>query len=415
MKILLCHSFYKQRGGEDLSFQDEAQMLRSNGHEVACYTRQNADLDQMSSLKAAKLTLWNQETYRELKQQIRSFRPDLLHCTNTFPLISPSVYQAAVEEHVPIVQALRNYRLLCPKGTMTRDSKVCSQCVGKRFAWPAIQHACYRDSRLASGVVASMLTMHKLRDTWSQVDRFFTPSRFARQVYIDAGMPEDRIDSKPNCVSNDPGYGPGNSGAGERGYAIFVGRLSPEKGISTLLEAWQQLPDSIQLRIIGQGPDQQQVEAAAKNDPRIVPLGNQPLEEVYRQLQSASCLIMPSVWYETFGRTIIEAYATGTPVIASRLGAMEELVEHEQTGLLFTPGSAGELARSVQQLCSTPNPEPMRHRARQAYLDNYTSEHSYQNLIQIYERTLGNKSNVDIMLPTTQSDTQDASPPQPVA
>jgi glycosyltransferase involved in cell wall biosynthesis len=403
MKSLLCHEFYQHFGGEDRSFLNEAALLRSHGHQVVEYTRDNNEISHSSRMGVAVRSIWNGSVYRELRSIIRRERPDIMHCTNIFPLISPSAYQAAHDEGVPVVQALRNYRLLCPSATLMRDGAVCESCVNKIFPWPAVQHACYHHSRLASAVVATMLGIHNVNRTWQRVDRFYTPSHFARNLFIRAGMPGDRIDVKPNSVIPDPGAGPG-----EGGYALFVGRLSPEKGISTLIDAWADLHENIRLRIIGEGPCRSLVERAAVSDSRITYLGEKPLDQVLEELRAATCLVMPSVWYETFGRTMIEAFAAGTPVVASRLGTMEELVVHGQTGLLFEPGSSDALSRAVRELCNRSDLREMRRRARHEFESKYTGEQSYLRLMSIYERTIGRQcldqrpdaTSVQTILPT---------------
>jgi glycosyltransferase involved in cell wall biosynthesis len=384
MKILLCHNFYQQFGGEDQSFFDDVALLRSRGHEVVEFTRHNDVVDTMSRFRVAADTFWNASVYRELRSLIQSERPEVVHCTNIFPIISPAAYQAAHDEGVPVVQALGNYRLLCPGATLLRDGAVCESCLNKSFAWPAVVHACYRQSRLASAVVAGMVATHRAKGTWRRVDRYYAPTRMARDVFIRAGMPADRIDVRPYMVSPDQG-----AGEGSVGYALFVGRLSPEKGIATLLEAWARLDDDISLRVIGDGPCRQMVDDAAARDSRITALGHLPLKEVYAQMREATCLVMPSVWYETFGRTIIEAYAAGTPVIASRMGAMQELVTHRETGLLFEPGSAAALSRAVSELFYRTDLAAMRARARSEFDEKFTAEQNYRQLMGIFERTLG--------------------------
>ncbi len=384
MKVLLCHNFYQQFGGEDQSFFDDFALLRSHGHDVVEFTRHNDDIEQMSRFRVAANTVWNADVYRELRSLIRRERPDIVHCTNIFPIISPAAYQAAHDEDVPVVQALGNYRLLCPGATLLRDGAVCESCLDKKFAWPAIVHGCYRQSRLLSAVVAGMLTTHRAKGTWRRVDRYYAPTRMARDVFIRSGMPPDRIDVRPYIVNPDLG-----SGRGEGGYVLYVGRLSPEKGITTLLNAWAELHEKIPLRVIGDGPCREMVEQAAASDLRITAFGYLPLEQVYEQLRDATCLVMPSVWYETFGRTIIEAYAAGTPVIASRMGAMQELVIHRESGLLFEPGSPTALARAVSDLLRRTDLAAMRARARREFDEKFTAEQNYHQLMGIFEQTLG--------------------------
>jgi glycosyltransferase involved in cell wall biosynthesis len=298
-------------------------------------------------------------------------------------LLSASIYYAARNENVPVVQSLRNYRLLCPNAYFLRDGKPCEQCLGKSFAWPAIQHACYRDSRAASAVVATMSAMHRsLGKSQKLIAIYFTPSRFARTKFIEAGLDGDRIFVKPNFVDPDPGPGEGN---GE--YAAFVGRLSPEKGIATLLEAWSDPRIEMPLKIIGTGPMAADVIEAARLNPRIDYVGHQSLAEALELVGRARCLVMPSVWYETFGRTIVEAFAKGTPVVASNMGCMAELVVDGDTGLLFEPGSAAGLADAIFRLTRDPERlSSMRHACRREYLENYGAERNYQLLMELYQR-----------------------------
>ena len=385
MKILLCHNYYQQRGGEDESFEAEARTLEEFGHSVVKYTRHNDDIQEMGRVEVAAKTLWSRETYSELRHLIRRERPAVMHCTNTFPLISPSAYKAARAEGIPVVQSLRNYRLLCPSALFLRDGKVCEDCLGKSVPWPSVQHSCYRDSRAASTVVASLTVLHRTIGTWRRdVDLYFTLTEFARRMFVEGGIPAMRIAVKPNCVNPDPG-----PGTGRGGYVVFAGRLSSEKGIDTLLEAWKRLARPVHLKIVGDGPLADRVKQAAESNPNIEYLGRRPLPELLDVIGEAACLVMPSVWYETFGRTIIEAYSKGTPVIASRLGAMAELVEEGRTGSLFAAGDAADLAASVDRLLAEPTAlARMREAARAEFEAKYTAAANYLQLIAIYERAI---------------------------
>ncbi len=383
MKVLLCHNYYQHRGGEDEIFEEEGKLLEAHGHQVVRYTRHNDEIRKMRSLAVARQTLWSPRTYRELRGLIKRERPDVVHCTNTFPLISPSAYYAARAEGVPVVQWLQNYRLFCANATMLRNGRVCEHCLGRRIPWPAVAHACYRGSRSASAVVAAMQLVHRLIGTWRRaVDLYLTPTEFVRGKMIEAGLPADKLYVKPNFVLSDPGVGSGSGG-----YAVFVGRLSAEKGIATLLEAWSGLHAPLPLKVVGDGPLAAQVQQAAAKDARIVWVGRQPLAEVLRIVGEAACLIMPSVWYETFGRTMIEAYCRGTPVIASGLGAMVEIVDDGRTGRLFRPGDASDLAQKVAlTLADAESLAAMRRAARTEFEQKYTSAISYQRLLDVYRR-----------------------------
>lgn len=389
MKVLLCHNYYQQPGGEDRSFFDEEWLLKSHGHEVLRYTVHNDVIDEMSSVRLAKTLMWNQESYRELRELIQRERPAVMHCTNTFPLISPSVYYAAKRERVPVVQSLHNYRLLCPNALFLRNGKTCESCLGKSFPLPAIIHGCYRDSRVASAGVATMLTFHRMMRTWTRViDKYFVLTEFARDKFIQGGLAANKMVIKPNFVH--PDTGPGD-GSGD--YVIFVGRLSSEKGIATLLSAWEQLPGNTKLKVVGDGLLAGRVSQAMNDDPRIEWVGRRTKEEVDRLIHKASCLIMPSICYETFGRAIIEAYVHGVPVIASRHGAMAELVRHGETGLLFEAGDATQLREAVERILRDPNKLlKMRRAARNEFEQLYTAEVNYDLLIGTYKELIADTS-----------------------
>lgn len=383
LKVLLCHTRYQQRGGEDEVFDAEARMLEEHGHAVVRYVRHNDVLTDMGKLEAAARTVWNPGTFADLRRLIRRERPDVMHVTNTFPLLSPAALYAARAEGVPVVQALHNYRLLCPSALFLRNGAVCEDCLGKAVPWPAVKHKCYRGSRAATAAVAALSVTHRAAGTWRRaVDLYFTLTEFAKRKFVAGGLPADRIAVKPNCVHPAPGPGDGRGG-----YAVFVARLSPEKGLDTLLAAWAKLPRPVRLKVVGDGPLAYRARAAAAADPRIEYLGRLPLPEVLDVIGGAACLVMPSVWYETFGLTIIEAYAKGTPVIASRLGAMAELVDEGRTGFLFAPGDPTDLAAAVERLLSDPDVlARMRPAARREFEAKYTAGTNYRRLIDIYER-----------------------------
>lgn len=389
MRILLCHNHYQQPGGEDQVYRDERWLLESHGHEVQALIRHNNAIPEMSGPRVALNTLWSTAAYREALQLIRRFRPDVMHCTNTFPLISPAVYYAARSEGVPVVQSLHNYRMHCTTGYLLRDGAPCEACHGKLFSWPALRHACYRNSLAATSVVVGMQTLHRCLGTWHKaVNLYITCSHFAREKFLQAGLPKEKVVVKPNFVHPDCGIG---DGQGQ--YAVFVGRLSPEKGIETLLSSWQNLTLPIPLKIVGDGPLHDRVLAAARHDPRIECLGWQSLEKVLELVGSASMLIMPSVWYEIFGRTIVEGFAKGTPAIASRLGAMAELVTHERTGLHFNPGDPTDLAAQVTRLWEDETlRQSMRCNCRQEFESKYTAAANYKQLLEIYQQAMHSES-----------------------
>lgn len=385
-RILLVHNFYRQAGGEDRVVEAEAEMLRKRGHTVVLYTDDNDRIAELGKLKTAIQTVWSRHSYRRLSGIIREHRIDLCHFHNTFPLISPAAYYAARRLRVPIVQSLHNYRIMCPNALLMRKGKICESCVGRRIVWPGAIRKCYRNSYAASTVTALAISTHHVLGTWSRcVDRYIALTEFARAKFIEGGLPASKIVVKGNFVDPDPG-----PGSGDGGYALFVGRLSPEKGVRTLLEAWERSPASLPLRIAGDGPLAPQVREAASRNPNLLWLGEISRAEVLAQMRSARFLICPSTWYESFGLIIVEAFATGLPVIASDLGALAELIKVGYTGLLFRPGDARDLVAKVRWALQYPDRmREMRKHARTQYESLYTAEKNYGQLISIYRSLLG--------------------------
>jgi glycosyltransferase involved in cell wall biosynthesis len=252
-----------------------------------------------------------------------------------------------------------------------------------RIPWDGVVHACYRESRAISGVVAAMLAIHRGLGTWARkVDAYVTPTEFARRKFIEGGLPADKIVAKPNFVNQDPG--PGDGGGG---YALFVGRLSPEKGLVTLLDAWRRLGDrAIPLKVVGEGPLADLVRRASNENPRVDFVGSRPPAEAHALMRRAAVLVFPSELYETFGRVVVESFAAGTPVVAADIGAVAELVDHGQTGFLFSPGSASDLSRHMARIGSSEyDLLTMRENARAQFEDRYTAERNYLMLTEIYE------------------------------
>jgi glycosyltransferase involved in cell wall biosynthesis len=352
------------------------------GHEVDCYSETNYLVDTLNPIDIACRTVWSVAAYQNVMKMLAGQTHNVVHVQNFFPVISPSVYYAARVKRIPVVQTLRNYRLLCPNALFFRNGRICEDCMGKPVPWPGIVNACYRGSRLKTGVVVTMLTVHRAIDTWAEmVDVYIALTQFARQKFIEGGIPSNKIVVKPNFVYPDPGQ------AVEKDkFALYVGRLSPEKGVDTLIETWRSLGSEIPLKILGEGPLQSKVIAATQKFPWIEWLGPKPLSDVYNLMGQAKVLIFPSCWYETFGRVIVEAFAKGTPVIASNIGAIPELVEHGRTGLLFQAGNRDDLAQQIDRALTNPTElAEMGRAARSEFEAKYTAEDNYKQLMEIYK------------------------------
>jgi glycosyltransferase involved in cell wall biosynthesis len=385
MKILLVHNFYQLPGGEDQVFAQESELLRGRGHQVLVYQASNDQLKGQNPLVTVANTIWNQRTHRELRELMHREKPDIVHVHNTFQVISPAIYYAASEEGIPVVQTLHNYRLLCPASTFFRDGNVCEDCLGKAVPWPGVLHSCYRGSKPASAAVTVMLATHNYKRTWNQtVSAYIALTGFARNKFIEGGFPAEKIFVKPNYLQTDPGPGDGKGN-----YALFVGRLTPEKGISTLLEAWRQIGNGLPLQIAGDGPLAADVEKAGREMEAVTWLKWLPRAEILQRMKDASVLILPSTWYEGFPMIIAEAFAVGLPVIASNLGSMSTIVDHQRTGLHFEPGRTAALVEAVQWWSAHPAEAAfMRTEARLEYEAKYTAEENYTQMMNIYDSVL---------------------------
>lgn len=381
MKILVCHNSYRYRGGEDQVFDDEVAMLRDAGHEVVTYVRHNAEIESASQFQVAAGTVWNRRSYRELTSIMQREVPAVVHFHNTFPLISPSAYYAARHAGIPVVQTLHNFRLLCPGATLLRDGQVCEQCVGKSFAAASVRHGCYQQSRKASLVAASMLAAHWRLGTWSTaISRYIALTPFARDKFIGGGIPAERIAIKANCVRPDPGFQ-----THPKQFAVYVGRLSEEKGVRQLLQAWEILGDRIQLKVAGEGPLEPLVRRAQDTGGNIELLGKLPHRQVLDLIGNARILVCPSICHEAFGRSVIEAFAAGAAVVASNLEPLNQLVRDGANGLLFRTGDAEDCAAKVQlMLADESRWRNIRQEARQDYEAHYTPQTNCDQLISIY-------------------------------
>lgn len=385
MKVLMAHNQYQLRGGEDESTDMESALLVSRGHEVVRLADHNDRIKRMPQLKAAVASIWNQAAYRTTVELIRRHRPDVMHVQNFFPLLSPAIHHAAQSEGIPVVQSLRNYRLLCLNALFFRDGHPCQECLGAPLMSPGIRHRCYRGSAKASSAVAASVVAHRALGTWRRkVNVFIALSDFVRQTFIDAGWDPARIVVKPNFVFPDPG-----AGSGEGGFALLAGRLSAEKGIRTTIEAWRTIGSRIPLKIVGDGPLAPMIAQEIADLPSVQWLGRKPLKDLYDLMGRAAVVVFPSESYESFGRIAIEAFAKGTPVIAARIGGLAELVRSGENGYAFTPGDSEDLSRQVIRLLEDKQAlRAMRNNARQNYLAQYSADANLQQLLAIYHSAM---------------------------
>lgn len=382
--VLLAHNFYQQAGGEDSVLRAETEMLSARGHRVHQYLVHNDDIAGMSRVRLAASTVWSTQTLLALGEQFERHKVQVAHFHNTFPLISPAGYFAAKRRGIAVVQTLHNYRLLCPAGNFYRDGGVCERCLDATMPWPAVLHGCYRGSRAATAAVTTMLSVHRARRTYARaVDVYIALTEFARRKFIEGGLPAEKIVVKPNFCA-DPGVGRHDDGS-----VLFVGRLTVEKGIEHLLHAWQRVVQTrpgLRLRILGDGPC---INLSSSGVPGVEWLGWRSREEVTRRMQDAALLVLPSVQREGFPMTLVEAFATGLPVLAADFESMTEMVRDNYSGRLFAHGDARDLATVLEQtLADSDALRALGRQARTEYEGKYTPASNYEQLMAIYRAAM---------------------------
>ena len=391
MKILLSHNFYRSGApsGEDIVFLNEKKMLEARGHEVITYTRYSDEISSYGFLQKVNLvndTTWSKKSYKDVVDLIREHQPDVAHFHNTFPLISSSAYSACREANVPVVQTLHNYRLICSGALLYRNGGICRECVGASVN-RSIFRKCYRNSILATSIVVKMLNSNRKKNVYIEnVDRYIAPSKFLAGAVIDGGIPERMITIKPHFV-----HAPPEVNYEKNDYLIYVGRLSAEKGIQTLVSACKFVPD-IKVLILGDGAMKEEVVASAEqHDLNMDFIGFVDQDKVFEYVRKAKALIMPSECYEVFGLSVIESLAVGTPVIASAIGGLDELIQNGINGYKYLPGDARELARLMRMIVTTDIKE-LEVSARRDFEAKYSEESNIVILEKVYEDILRSKN-----------------------
>lgn len=347
-------------------------MLERGGVDVEVFDRCNDEIDAVSTVArvgAAVNSIWSRSSRAELGRVLDRVRPDVVHVHNTFATLSPSIYGVCKQHGAAVVQTLHNFRLFCPAALFLRDGKPCEACVDKSLL-ESMRNRCYRGSLGATAVIASNLYVHRQLGTYSRhVDRYIALTQFGRGRAIRGGIPAHQIVVKPNFIPDPP-----HPGKGEGGHAVFVGRITEGKGVETLLEAWRKLPD-LPLRILGDGHLRPALESKAQREGLNVQFFGSVSKNVVMDLvASARFIIVPSVWYETFGLVVAEAFACGTPALVSRIGSLDELVEDGVTGRKFSAGDPADLATLARELANDSSSlANMRGHAR-AYFDQHLTE-----------------------------------------
>lgn len=384
MKVLFVHNEYQQSGGEDVALQLEMKALHDSGHQVYSVLFSNKwESKRESKWMVAKNAIYNRASHRLMSQKLEEIKPDIVHVHNIFFRASPSILYACYTKKVPVVMTLHNYRLICSNALLLRNNRVCEDCINKTLQVPGIVHSCYHNSMAESMVVSAFSGFHKIAGTWKEkVNRYIALTAFARNKILSSSLAlrPDQIVVKPNYS---PDFGVGVYP--REAFYLFVGRLSKEKGIETLLEATVQA--GISLVVAGDGPERQGLEKRYAGIKQIQFLGNLEKSQVIELMKKCKALLFPSIWYEGLPYTILEAFSTGTPVLASKLGAMEELIEDGYNGIHF---EAGNSASIIEALIRFEKPEScsLYSNARKFYEENFTLEKHAQAIVSIYQSVL---------------------------
>lgn len=396
MRVLLVHNFYGSAApsGENQVFEAEKAMLQSRGHEVAEFTRQSDEIRGQGvwgNIKGAVATPWNPWSAGAIRQEVARFLPDVVHVHNTFPLISPSIFHALAGTGVARVLTLHNYRLFCPAAIPMRAGQVCTDCLDRRSVLPALRHGCYRKSRLATVPLALNVALHRAAGTWShQVDAFIALTEFQRQRVVDAGLPVSRVFVKPNFYPGNPAVVPW---AQRRPCVVFAGRLTAEKGVATLVRAWQLWGlEAPELRVLGGGELRGELEVMAAGLP-VRFLGQLGAAEAQKQIAEASLLVLPSECLEGFPMVLREAFAFGTPAAVSHVGPLPSIVRHAESGVVFQAANPASLVQKLRLAWQTPGLlAQWGQGARAAFEANYTEAANYGMLMGVYEKALQEKN-----------------------
>jgi len=388
MRILFVHNFYQQFGGEDSVALAESKMLEERGQEIQVWSRHNDEIKGYSALQKAAFfprTIYSHPTIDSVKEAVRKFKPHVAYLHNIYPLISPSIYDALREEKVPSVQVLHDLRPFCSNGWFYINGKVCEKCKTGNHIHAAL-NKCYRDSYPLSALYAATMQYNRWNGLFDKVNAFICLTDFFKQKAVEAGVPEGKIFVRPNCITAPVWDAP----AKVEDYAVYVGRLSSEKGVQTLLRAFQQLPE-VPLKIVGTGPLEGELKAfAEQNGLRNVEFaGFKSGDDKWDLVRGARFAVVSSEWYENFPISVLEYYAAFKPVVASRIGGLPYIIEEGKTGYLYEAGNAADMAATIRKMIADPaRAAEMGARGRKLVETRYGPEESYNNLMQILEQVI---------------------------
>ena len=378
MRILIVHTFYKFSGGEDTVVLNEMKLLQNNGHQVELLPFDN---NHLAFMKLVFLP-FNIISSIQAKKKIRTFRPDVLHIHNLHFAASPSIIYAADALKIPVVLTLHNYRFLCPSASLFFEGKIFIESITSGFPWKAVKRGVYKNSMILTFWIACANYIHQKLNTYKKVNAFIVLGEHSRQLFASSHFKvhPDKFIVKPNFME-DVKSNPGNP---EDKYFLFVGRLTEEKGIKTLLNAFSNT--SNKLKIVGSGPLEPIVLNALNDNHNIEFIGQQPYTKIAQLLADAEALIFPSLWFETFGMVLIEAFSKSTPVIASSLGNIKNIVINGENGLTFEAGNCHDLKLKIDHYLHLPSEIKARYKklARETYENKYSPLANYKQLMKIY-------------------------------
>jgi glycosyltransferase involved in cell wall biosynthesis len=376
VRVLILHSRYLSgpASGENRVLEDEIGLLREGGHEVDVWAPEPEDVRGLKLVRSGAGAIWSRTAAGRVRSRIRRNGIQVVHCHNLFPTLSPAVLRAASDEGCAVLMTLHNYRLMCLPSNFLRDGKICEDCLG-HVPWRGVKYRCYRDSALGSAVMASSISLHRAADTWDRVTLFLPVSRFLMDKHVQAGMRPERFKVKHNFAW------PAARREGPGDYFVHIGRMVFEKGGHVLIDAWRRSEPG-KLLIIGGGPDADEMKASAPSSVEF--RGTVPGDEVAELIRGARAVLLPSLWYEGAPRTILEAYAVGVPVLASRIGALPEVVEEGFSGLLIEPGDPGAWADGAGRLLDDATSERLGEGGYRLWEQHYGPETALKNLEEAY-------------------------------
>lgn len=374
IRVLVLHSRYLSgpASGENRVVEDESRLLREAGHDVRVWAPATTP-GQGSRVALGAGAVWSRAAVAEVARLVQLHRPEVIHVHNVFPMLSPAAIRAAGGGHLPVVMTLHNYRMACLPATLFRSGDVCEACVG-RVPWRGVVHRCYRGSLAGSAALAASLTLHRLLRTWDRVDLFLAISRFVRTKHLETGLPPGRVRVKPHFAWPSPR----RSGPGE--HFLYLGRLTEEKGVTRLVEAWGRAPG--RLLVVGDGPEWDRLAAAAP--PNVELRRTVPFSEVPSLLSRARALLVPSLWHEGAGKVVLEAYAAGVPVLASRAGALPEFIDDGVSGLVLPPRQADAWVAAADRLMNDDEAERMGQQAWRLWQQRYSPQQGIGHLERAY-------------------------------